>query len=100
MSTPAPRETPATEPTQHEFDSRQNRIIGDLSRAMRWIAVPLVLIGVLYAVAGVLGVIQAFSRPEALVSVIFVFLAMLFFLALGIWTGRAADSFHRITTTT
>jgi ABC-type multidrug transport system permease subunit len=99
MSTPTHRDTPATELTQHEFDSRQNRIIGDLSRAMRWVGFAFMLIGALYAVAAVTGGIQAFRKPEMLLSVVFAALAMLFFLALGIWTRRAADSFQRITTT-
>jgi disulfide bond formation protein DsbB len=99
MSTPIQRETRAAELPQHEFDARENHIIGELSRAMRWVGAPLLLIGILYALAAVMGIIQAFTRPEALVSVVFVVLAMVFFLALGIWTRRAADSFHRITTT-
>ena len=99
MSTSAPQDTPAIEPVPHEFDTRQDRIIRDLSRSMRWVALPLMLVGVLYAFAAVMGVIQAFTRPESLVSVIFVVLAMVFYLALGVWTRRAADSFHRITTT-
>jgi hypothetical protein len=66
---------------------------------MRWIGLPLMLIGVLYGVAAGMGLIQAFSRPESLLSVVFVVLATLFFLALGSWTRRAANSFQRITTT-
>ena len=98
MSTSAPRDTPAIEPVPHEFDTRQDQIIRDLSRSMRWVALPLLFIGVLYAVTAVMGVIQAFARPETLLSVVFVVLAMVFFFSLGVWTRRAADSFDRITT--
>jgi hypothetical protein len=99
MNTSTDQVTPPLEQMPHEFDSRQNQIIADLAAAMRWIGLPLMLIGLLYAVAAGMGLAQAFSRPELLVSVVFVVLATLFFFALGIWTRRAAESFQRITTT-
>jgi hypothetical protein len=98
MATTTPSEASPTATVQHEFDSGQNQIIADLAKAMRWIAAPLVIIGVLYAIAAVMGVIQSFSRPETLLSVAFVVLATLFYVALGIWTRRAAESFQQITT--
>lgn len=99
MSTPAPQDSPSIRALQHEFDQEQNRIIGDLAGAMRWVAAPLLFLGFIYGVAVVLGIFQAFARPETLVSVLFIALAALFFLGLGAWTRQAADSFHRITVT-
>jgi hypothetical protein len=99
MSNSTQPEALPTERTQHEFTSQQNQVIENLSSAMQWIAAPLIVIAVLYAIAAVTGIVQAFQRPQMLVSVAFIILATLFYLALGIWTRRAADAFRRITTT-
>jgi hypothetical protein len=86
----------------YEFDTQQNNIIEQLARAMRWIAFPLRLVGALYAIGAILAVVQAIPQrePAAYLGVLFGLLAAFFFSALGRWTGNAAESFHRITTTT
>src|SRR5687767_9977818 len=86
-------------PSEHEFDSQHNRTIGRLARDMRWVAIPLIFIGVLYALACVSAVLRGFAHPESLVGAAFIGLATVFYLALGVWTRRAAESFHRITQT-
>jgi hypothetical protein len=98
MSTSDQRDSSRPEPLQHEFNTQQDRTIRELANEMRWIAFPLMAVGVLYVVATASLAVQAFSKPELIVSAIYVFLAALFFLTLGGWTSRAADSFQRITT--
>jgi hypothetical protein len=100
MSAPTAQENLPREPMQHEFDSGQNQIIGDLVAAMRWIGLPLIVLGVFYGLTAVMSLIQAqvIRRPELWLSVVFVALATLFLIFLGIWTRRAADSFGQITT--
>jgi hypothetical protein len=85
---------------QYEFDEKQNSVIEQLSRAMLWIAVPLQIVGILYGLAVVLAIVQAFHDASQVFAAVFAALAMLFFLALGNWTGNAAQSFRRIVTTT
>lgn len=91
--------SPPTHP-QTEFDAQQNRLLGELAANMQWVAMPLILIGIMYAVVAVSGIVEAFRKPEILVTVLFLALAMLFYLALGIWTQRAADAFRKVATTT
>ncbi len=87
-------------PPQYEFDGNQNDIIERLSRSMQWIAAPLQVVGVLYALGGVLALVQAFREPSSALGAVYALLGALFFLALGTWTRNAARSFHRIVTTT
>jgi hypothetical protein len=99
MSSSSQPESTAGLPAQYEFDSQQDRILAGLSQDMRWVAVPLMFVGVMYGIACAAGIVRAFSHPEALLGAIFIGLAMLFYLALGTWTQRAAVSFYQITRT-
>jgi len=89
-------------PSQYEFDSRQNEIIARLSRAMLWVGAPLLVVGLIYGLAGVVSVIQAIvaGPASAALAGAWTLLAAAFFCALGIWTRNAAHSFHRIVATT
>jgi hypothetical protein len=90
---------PGSPPKQYEFTSRQNAVIGPLARDMRWVAVPLELVGFLYGIALVLTAVKAFREPQLFLEAALIGLAMLFYLALGVWTGRAANSFQGIVAT-
>jgi hypothetical protein len=96
-------ETPAQDPdgsaAEYEFDDKQNKVIADLANSMRWVAAPLLVLGLLYIVASAFCVIQAFRHPATIVSVIYVGLIALLFLALGRWTGDAAKSFLEVVST-
>src|SRR5262249_9025893 len=83
----------------YEFTARQNAVIGPLANDMDWVALPLMLVGILYGVGLVVAVIGAFSHPPLLFQAALVGFAMLFFLALGTWTSRSARSFKQIVTT-
>jgi hypothetical protein len=87
---------------QYEFDSKQNAIIEHLSRAMVWIGTPLLLLGILYGLGGVVSIVQAIIQQKAEFAFggVWSLLGALFFCALGIWTRNAAHSFHRIVSTT
>jgi hypothetical protein len=91
--------SPGSPPEQYEFTSRQNAVIGPLARDMRWIAVPLQVVGVLYGIALILAVVKAVQEPHLFGEAALIALAMLFYLTLGAWTSRAARSFERIVTT-
>ena len=84
---------------QYEFDSKQNRVIEELARAMQWIATPLQLVGFLYGLAAVLSFVHAIGHAEAAFGAVWAFLGGLFFLGLGGWTRKAAQSFQRVVTT-
>ena len=87
-------------PPQYEFDSKQNDVIERLACSMQWIAAPLQLVGILFALGGIVSLVQAFREPSAALGAVYAFLGGLFFLALGNWTRSAARSFHRIVKTT
>src|SRR3954447_24281277 len=98
MSAPdLPPAAPA--PTGYEFSAGQNDVIAPLASAMRWVGGPLAAIGIIYAAMTILYAVQAFSQPVALLAALWIGLAAAFFLALGIWTSRAAVEFGLITTT-
>jgi hypothetical protein len=100
MDTPIRAETtPSSSPVQYEFTSRQNAVIGPLAHDMLWVALPLQLVGVLYGVALIAAVIKAFREPHVFMEAALIGLAMLFYLALGVWTSRAARSFKDVVAT-
>jgi hypothetical protein len=100
MDTPIrPEPSPGSPPEQYEFTSRQNAVIGPLARDMVWVAVPLQLVGVLYGIGLVVAVVKAVRDPHLFLEAALIGLGMLFYLALGIWTSRAARSFQHIVST-
>jgi len=84
---------------QYEFDAHQNEVIRQLSRSMRWVAIPFLFLGIMYGIVFALSIVRVFADPRGILAVLFIGLAMLFFLALGRWTRKAAASFERVTET-
>jgi hypothetical protein len=91
--------SPGSPPDQYEFTSRQNAVIGPLARDMVWVAVPLQLVGILYAIALVVCVVRAFTDPHYILQAVLIGLVVLFYLALGTWTSRSAQAFRQIVST-
>ncbi len=96
---PSPEEKEPAKTTQYEFTNEQNKLIAQLSSGMQWVGTALSVLGYIYLIAVIICVTQALSRPETLFSAVYVLLATLFFLALGIWTRKASRSFQAITKT-
>jgi hypothetical protein len=94
-----PTSSPSPPPGQYEFTSRQNAVIGPLARDMVWVAVPLQIVGILYAIGVIASVVKAFGDPHYILQAVLIGLAMLFYLALGTWTSRSARSFKQIVST-
>lgn len=90
----------AAPPAQHEFTSQENQTIDDLAKAMRWVALPFVFLGVLYVFSSVIFLVQVFQRPENVFAIIYVLLVAIMFLFLGHWTRQAAEAFQQIVSTT
>lgn len=86
-------------PASYEFDSQQNQVIGALASAMRWVAVPLIVLGVLYAIPAILCVVHAFRNPVSILGAVYVGLVALIALSLAQWTRRAASSFDKVVST-
>jgi len=84
---------------QYEFDAHQNEVIRQLSRSMRWVAIPFLLLGAMYGIVFALSIVRVFADPRGILGVLVIGLAMLFFLALGRWTRKAAASFEGVTET-
>lgn len=89
----------STPSKQYEFDERQNEVIKQLWQAMRWVAVPLLLIGIIYLIGIASWIGQAIATPRSAFPLISLGLAALFFGALAIWTRRAASGFQQVTET-
>jgi hypothetical protein len=87
------RPLPEVPPTGYEFDARQSETISALASAMRWVAISMIVLGVLYGVAAVIQLVKA-PLPALLIG-----LGAALYLALGIWTRQAADSFTSVAST-
>jgi hypothetical protein len=100
MDTPNPQDkSPSSPPEQYEFTTRQNAVIGPLAKDMVWVAIPLEIVGILYGIGMIVSVIRAFRDPHFIIQAVLIGLAMLFYLALGIWTTRSARAFKQIVST-
>jgi hypothetical protein len=101
METPTGQEKPSDSPPpgQYEFSSRQNAVIGPLARDMVWVAIPLLVVGILYGIGVIVCVMRAFRDPHYLFQAVLIGLAMLFYLALGNWTSRSGQAFQQIVAT-
>jgi hypothetical protein len=100
METPTrPENSAGSPPAQFEFTGRQNAVIGPLARDMVWVAAPLLVVGILYAIGLVLSIVRSFQDPQYLFQAALIGLAMAFYLALGTWTRRSAQSFQQIVST-
>ena len=104
-SEPLPPAAPAPEPpppyarSEYEFDAEQNRVIDDLSLAMVWVRVPLLIAGLLQAIIAT-GLALRLPRDGAhIVGVLGHALAAVICFMLASWLLRAAAAFARITTT-
>ncbi len=59
----SPADPTSPPPGEYEFTSRQNAVIAPLAHDMVWVAVPLQLVGILYAIGLIVSVIRAFRDP-------------------------------------
>lgn len=73
----------------YEFTSAQNQLIGSLASRMKFVAIFFIVLGGIAAVAGI------FSLPQGIVTI---FMAA-FYILVGIWTIKAANSFKQIVDT-
>lgn len=95
-----PQTEPGSPPEPHyEFTSRQNDIISRLASDMNWVAIPLMIISVLYFVSVGLTAVKAYENPRLLIEVGLLLLAGILYLLMGTWLGRAARSFQSVVTT-
>jgi hypothetical protein len=84
---------------EYEFTERQNAVIAQLADSMVWVTLPLLIVGVLYAIGLLVSVVRSFHDPQFIVQAALVGLAMLFFLATARWTKQSAQAFSKIVST-
>lgn len=91
---------------QYEFTAEQNKVIVDLSDSMYWVSMPLLFLGMLFTLTGLLniagavvGLVRGESRPEALANAGIGLLAAVLVSFLAIRTQAAADRFKAIADT-
>jgi hypothetical protein len=83
----------------YEFSAEENAVIAALASDMVWVAMPLLLVGILYGLGVLVAVVRSFQDPHYLFQAAIIGLAMLFFLVLGSWTSRSAQAFGQIVAT-
>jgi hypothetical protein len=89
----------STQP-QYEFTTDQNKVIDQLARNMRIVAVVMLFIGVLYLLAFVGAIANVYFAPSMIGHPILIGVAMLFYLTMGRWTDAAAKEFRKVVETT
>jgi len=89
----------SSEPGQYEFNDRQNAVIQSLASAMRWVAMPMLVLGILYIFPGVMHLAAAVRDARQLLAGLLLLLVAALYFTLGIWMGRAADSFSLVVST-
>lgn len=92
-----PPDAPAA--ASYEFTPSQDETIRSLASAMQWVAIPLIIVGIFYAIAAVWQLVSTFGNWRALFPVLFIALAAAIYLTLGIWTRQAAQSFTSVVST-
>ncbi|HSQ54626.1 MAG TPA: hypothetical protein VLM40_02690 [Gemmata sp.] len=91
-------ELPRSRP-QYEFDESQNRVIDDLARAIVWVRVPLIIVGIFQAIIAT-GLAFRIPRDGAhIIGVLGHTLSAIVCFMLASWLLRAAMAFTRITKT-
>ena len=86
---------PAGRP-EYEFSAAQNEVIDRLAGALGWAGIPLIVLGVLYAVNSVLHFIRVGRSTAELVPAGLALLGAIFFFVLSSWLGKAASAFDRV----
>lgn len=105
--TPPPDPTPSTLPPpddaprpQYEFTESQNKVIDDLSSAISWVGLPMMILGVVYIIRAVTHFVRVGRDTGELVLGGLALCGAVFFLMLASWLAKAAESFNRVTATT
>lgn len=88
--------SPPQKPNSFEFSDEQNRTIRDLAAAMKWVAAPLLLVGVMYLVLAFLAVPRLFADWRDLPAIIALVLAGLIWFVLGRWISKSSEAFDRV----
>lgn len=96
----AESQTPSPESATHyEFTAEQSQTIDSLAGEMRWVAFPLIIIGVLYLLSAFGHVAIALQNRQMILPLLLIGLGAALYLALGIWTKRSAESFKQVVST-
>jgi len=85
------------DPVQYEFDPSQDELIADLAKKMGFVAILLIVGGIIAIVGGLLGLFTA--PPPARGSAFGSLVQGVFSLLVGNWTRGAAAGFKRIAET-
>lgn len=83
----------------YEFTAEQNETLNSLAGEMRWVSLPLLILGGLNLISVVGHVIMAFRDPRVFLSVLIIGLGAVLWLALGLWTKQASESFRKVVAT-
>ncbi len=79
---------------RYEFSDAQNQVIHDLARKMQGVGIFMIALGVL----ALAGFVAGLLAPDLVPSLIWVFIAA-YFVAVGLWSVRAARELEKVVTT-
>ncbi|MBX9579954.1 MAG: DUF5615 family PIN-like protein [Gemmataceae bacterium] len=94
---PAAAPDPTARP-EYEFTPPQNEVIDSLARSLGWVGIPLIVLGVLYAIESGVHFFRAGTDKNwhELVPAGLAVLGAVFFFVLSNWLGKAATAFDRV----
>jgi hypothetical protein len=89
---------------QYEFTAEQNDLISRLGNSMRWVAAPMLVLGILCAINLIMGIVwlvqtKTYQDWHAVGIILYLLFSTLLFLAFAFWTSNSAREFLRITQT-
>ncbi len=96
----SPQTSPAETSRSYEFDARQNEVISELAKAMRWVAIPLMVAGLLYLMNTVSFLFMLRGGGwRLLLPVAIMAVSAIIFLAMAVWTNRSSAGFAEVVAT-
>jgi hypothetical protein len=89
---------------EYEFTPEQNDVIARLSNAMKWVSVPLLVLGALCTVNLIMGIVwlvqtRNYQDWQAIGTILYLLASTLLFLAFATWTSKSSHAFRQITET-
>ncbi len=94
-----PESTTANASRPYEFDAGQNEVIRELANAMRWVAIPLMVAGLMYVMQTIMLLVATWGNWRLALFALIMAAGAFIFLSLASWTNRSAMAFAEVVAT-
>ncbi len=84
----------------YEFSNSQNELIEDLAQKMNFVAILLIVSGILGIIGALINLFALLAEPERIALVVSNLIQGVFLCLIGTWTKNAAQAFKQIVKTT